>query len=115
MKAIFKLIIGLILIFIVHIPKLIYHALLLSYAAVFNKQENLTADPKKHLKRAKKLLRKNNNSLLLYAAVEIRFALERMVHNQLIFAEDVSKRMMNEYDPSKKNRRKNTGTKSHCS
>lgn len=74
---------------------------MLSYAAIFNKQENLTADPNEHLKRAKKLLRKNKNSLLLYAALEIRFALERMIQRELIFAEKVSKRALKEYSPIK--------------
>jgi len=101
-KTILKLIIGFFLIFIVHIPKLLYHGLLISYAAVFNNMQNLTADPKEHLKRAKLLLKKNQNSHLLYSALELRFALERIVHNQLIFSEEVSKRMLDEYDPTKK-------------
>lgn len=102
MKNIFKASAGFILLFLVHLPKLIYKLLLLSYSSIFNNTKNLTANPKEHLKRAKELLNKNQNSLLLYAALEIRFALERMVHNQLIFADQVSKRMLDEYDPSKK-------------
>jgi hypothetical protein len=101
-KTISKLIIGIILIFVFHIPKLIYHGLMVSYTSVFNNQQNLTADPKEHLKRANRLLKKNRNSLLLYSALELRFALERIVHNQLIFAEEVSNRMLDEYDPTKK-------------
>jgi len=49
--------IGLLLVFTVHIPHLIFRALLVSYAYVFNHHENLTADPKEHLKRARKLLK----------------------------------------------------------
>lgn len=98
----FKAIIGIVLVFLYHIPRLIYHLLLLSYAFVFNNQENLTADPNEHLKRAKNLLSKNRNSLLLYAALEIRFALERMTQRELIFAEKVSAKALKEYDPVKK-------------
>jgi hypothetical protein len=97
-----KALTGLILIFVVHIPKLIYQSLLLSYALVFNNQQNLTADPKEHLSRARKLLAKRQNSLLLYAALEIRFALERIVDNQLMFAEKVSASTLKKYDPVKK-------------
>jgi len=97
-----KAIVGLILILIVHIPRLIYHALLPSYAFVFNNQQNLTADPKEHLSRARKLLAKRHNSLLLYAALEIRFALERMVDSQLMFAEKISSATLKKYDPVKR-------------
>ena len=94
-KTFLKLIVGFALVFLVHIPKLLYHGLLVSYITVFNKNQNLTADPKEHLKRAKKLLKKNQNFLLLYAALELRFALERMVHNQLLFAEEVQSSFQN--------------------
>jgi hypothetical protein len=50
MMEIIKALIGLILIFIVHIPRIVYRLLLLSYARAFDYQENLTADPKVHLK-----------------------------------------------------------------
>lgn len=95
---IFKAFLGLILIFVFHIPRLLF----LSYSYVFNNSSNLTANPKEHLKRAIRMLNKKQNSLLLYVAVEIRFALERMVQQQLIFTENVSKRMLNEYNPVKK-------------
>lgn len=98
---IFRLIIGLFLVFIYHLPKLIVALLELSYAYVFNNKSNLTANPKEHLKRAKKLLRENKNSLLLYAALELRFALERIVHFQLLLANG-SNKMLKEYDPVKK-------------
>lgn len=96
-----KTIIGLLLVFIYHIPRLIYQLLLLSYAYVFNRYENLTADPKEHLKRAKKLLRRNN-AHVLYAALEIRFAVERIAQRELIFSEKVTTRSLKEYQPVKK-------------
>lgn len=98
---IFRLIVGLVLVFIYHLPKLIVALLELSYAYIFNNKSNLTANPKEHLKRAKKLLRQNKNSLLLYAALELRFALERIVHFQLLLANG-SNKMLKEYDPVKK-------------
>lgn len=101
MKKIIKALIGLIVIFIVHIPRIIYRLLLLSYALVFNYQENLTADPKVHLKRARKLL-KGQNAQLLYAALEVRFALERMIQRELILAEKASGKELKEYNPVKK-------------
>lgn len=48
------------------------------------------------------MLKTNKNSLLLYIAVEIRFALERMIQQQLMFTENISKRMLDEYNPVKK-------------
>ena len=42
----------------------------------------LTADPKEHIRRAKILLSSNNDSLLLYSALELRLAIERIIHNQ---------------------------------
>lgn len=92
---------GLLLIFFVHIPRLAYLALLASYAHVFNRQENLTADPQEHLKRARKLL-KSQNSQLLYAALEVRFALERMAQRELLFAEKATRTSLQEPDPMKK-------------
>ncbi|MBL8027776.1 MAG: hypothetical protein JNL74_15240, partial [Fibrobacteres bacterium] len=98
-----RLIVGLMLILFVHLPRLFCLLLLNSYYLVINYRENLTADPKEHLKRAKKLLKKKRmNSLLLYAALEIRFALERMVDAQLLFADNASNKMLKEYDPVKK-------------
>ena len=92
---------GLILIFVFHVPRLLYLLLLVSYAYVFNRYDNLTADPGEHLKRARKLLKKDN-SRLLYAALEVRFALERMVHRELAFTERATERSLKEYDPVKK-------------
>jgi len=100
-KNIFKAIIGFLLVFIYHIPRLVYQLLLLSYAYVFNHHENLTADPKEHLRRAKKLLRENN-SRILYAALEIRFAIERITQRDLIFSEKATERSLKEHNPVKK-------------
>jgi hypothetical protein len=96
---IIKALLGLFLIFIFHLPKLIFISLQVSYDLVFNKQENLTADPKKHLKRASELLLKKKNSLLLYAALEIRFASERIIDNQIALADKVSNKTLKKYDP----------------
>jgi len=99
---IFQSLVGLILIFIYHIPRFIFLTMEISYAYVFNNPSNLTANPKEHLKRAKKMLNKNKNSLLLYVAIEIRFALERMIQHQLLLTDKISKRMLDEYNPIKK-------------
>ena len=99
---VFKAFAGFILIFVFHIPKFLFLLMEISYSYVFNNPSNLTANPKEHLKRAIKMLNKKQNSLLLYVAVEIRFALERMVQQQLILTESVSKRMLDEYNPVKK-------------
>jgi hypothetical protein len=72
-----------------------------SYAGVFNNERNLTANPAEHLKRAKQILARGWNSELLYAALEIRFALERMLQHELSMAEDVSRRMAKEPSPTK--------------
>ncbi len=97
-----KAIAGLILIFAYHIPRLIYILLLASYAYVFNNPHNLTANPEEHLKRALRLLRGGRNSELLYAALELRFALERMADHQLAMADAASRRMLDQTDPQKK-------------
>lgn len=77
--------------------------LLVSYESAFcSRKRNLTADPAEHIKRAKKMLNKNNNSNILYVAIELRFALERMAHNQILFANEASNRMIDEIDPLKK-------------
>jgi hypothetical protein len=93
--------IGLALVFVVHIPRLLYHALLLSYAAVFNRTGTLTASPKEHLARARKLLSRGNQNLL-YTAIEVRFALERMAQWELIMASKATERSLKEYEPIKK-------------
>ena len=102
MKNLAKAVVGLLLVFVVHIPKLLFLALLISYAAVFENRPTLTADPAEHLKRARKILRRGRLSELLYAAIEIRFALEQMAQRELLFAESASRRMRKEYDASKK-------------
>lgn len=102
MKDLLKAVAGLVLIFLVHIPRFVFLGLLISYAAVFNNRPTLTADPAEHLKRARKILRRGRLSEILYAALEVRFALERMAQRELIFAEAVSNRMLRERDPVKK-------------
>lgn len=92
---------GILLLPLVHLPRMIWSLLSLSYAAVFHNRPNLTADPKEHLKRARRLLRRKHNSLLLYAAVEIRFALERVAQSDLYIA-SITNRARKQYDPVKK-------------
>ena len=101
-RKIAKAAIGLVLGFIVHLPRLFYHILLLSYAAVFNNRPTLTASPAEHLRRAEKILKRGRLSELLYAGVELRFALERMAQRDLLLTELASERILKEYDPSKK-------------
>jgi hypothetical protein len=67
---------------------------------VFNNR--LTADPKEHIRRANVLLKQNDNSLLLYAALELRLATERIMHNQLSLSEDATKNALNNNDPKRK-------------
>lgn len=94
--------IGLIIGLIVFIPKIIFNKILNYFEKKLRNPKNLTANPKIHLERAKSMLEREDNSLLLYVAVEIRFALERMLQQQLKFTENVSLRMLDEYDPVKK-------------
>lgn len=47
------------------------------------------------------MLRKDN-AHLLYAALELRFALERMIASELLFASKATERSLKEYDPVKK-------------
>jgi hypothetical protein len=100
-KGCLRALVGLFLVFIYHVPRLLYRLLKVSYAWVFNNHENLTASPAEHLSRARRRL-KSHNSQLLYAALEIRFALERMIHTELIFASKATERSLKEYDPIKK-------------
>ena len=86
------------LVFIYHIPRLVFMALIVSYAYVFNRHDNLTASPKEHLRRARKLL-KGQNSQLLYAALELRFALERITFDELAFAEKATNKSLKDNDP----------------
>jgi hypothetical protein len=67
---------------------------------VFNNK--LTADPKEHIRRANTLLNQNDNSVLLYAALELRFATERIMYNQLSLSEDATKNALNNNDPKRK-------------
>jgi hypothetical protein len=97
---IFRAFIGLLLVFAFHIPNLIWCLLLLSYAAVFNNHENLTANPREHLHRALRHLRKDN-SQLLYAALEIRLALERMTDHEVVLASAASRGVLKKNDPVK--------------
>jgi hypothetical protein len=62
----------------------------------------LTADPKEHLKRTEILLGQNDDSLLRYAALELRLAIEIIVHNQLSLSEDTTKNNKGSNDPKKK-------------
>ena len=62
----------------------------------------LTADPKEHIRRANVLLKENDNSLLLYAALELRLATERIMHNQLSLSEDATKNALSNNDPKRK-------------
>jgi len=47
------------------------------------------------------LLRNNKNFILCYAAMEIRFAVERMVENQLALSSKVSANTLKKNDPVK--------------
>ncbi|MFI5366077.1 MAG: hypothetical protein ACHQ4J_10670 [Candidatus Binatia bacterium] len=97
-----KAIVGLVLIPAYHLPRIAYLLLLTSYAYVFNNPTTLTADPAKHLLRARELLRRGRNSELLYAALELRFALERMAQREILLSSKISKRVLDEPDPRKK-------------
>lgn len=62
----------------------------------------LTADPKENIRRAKILLGQYDDSLLLYCALELRMAIERIVHNQLTLSEDHSMSAKGKNDPKRK-------------
>lgn len=62
----------------------------------------LTADPKEHINRAKILLNYKNDSLLLYSALELRLAIERIVHNQYTISPDHTKGAKSKNDPKRK-------------
>ena len=62
----------------------------------------LTADPKEHIKRAKTLLDLKNNALLLYSALELRLAIERLQHNQLSLSEHATINNKKGNDPKRK-------------
>ena len=94
-----KAFVGFVLIFLYHIPRLIHAGLLVSYAYVFNNIENLTANPNEQIKRAQKLLRSRHNYVLVYAALELRFTVERMVKGQLLFKDKISNSTWKKRDP----------------
>lgn len=102
MSNLVKAVVGLVLIPIYHLPRIAYVLLLASYAYVFNNPSTLTANPAEHLSRARELLRRGRNSELLYAALELRFALERMAQREILFSSKISKRALDEPDPRKK-------------
>lgn len=62
----------------------------------------LTADPKEHVLRAKILLDTQNDSFLLYAALELRLAIERIMHNQYTLSPDQSMDGKRRNDPKRK-------------
>lgn len=62
----------------------------------------LTADPREHLLRARILLDQENDSYLLYVALELRLAIERIVHNQLTLSIHHSKKDKKKNDPKRK-------------
>ena len=64
--------------------------------------DTLTAAPLEHIMRARTILNAGRLSQLLYAALELRFALERITQMELIFAESATNRMLDEYRPVKK-------------
>lgn len=84
-----------------HILRLGFLLLLVSYAAVFARGDTLTANPEEHLKRARRMLRRGRRAELLYVAIELRFALERMVDFELSLTSGVTRRMLDESDPVK--------------
>lgn len=75
----------------------IYLFVTLKWSFSFHSAPNLTASPKEHLQRARKLLREPN-SHLFYAAIEIRFALERITRDQIIWADKLSNKDLKEYN-----------------
>lgn len=101
MKNFLRAVLGCLLIPLYHIPRLAYQLLIISYAYVFNRHDNLTADPKEHLRRARKHIR-GQNSQLLYSALELRFALERMAQHELILSAKATERALDDPDPVKK-------------
>lgn len=64
--------------------------------------DTLTAAPLEHIARARAILTRGQLSQLLYAALELRLALERITQLELVFSESASNRMLDEYHPVKK-------------
>lgn len=65
-------------------------------------RDTLTASPKEHIVRARAILRRGRLSEMLYAALELRFALERITQVELIMADSATNRMLDQYSASKK-------------
>ena len=101
LKALAQVMVGLLAVFIVHVPRLLVDLLLWSYSTAFRNRPNLTASPAEHLRRARRKLRSRKNSELLYAALDLRFALERMTHHDLL-NESISNKLRKKHQPSKK-------------
>ena len=64
--------------------------------------DTLTASPLEHIARARAILRSCRLSQILYAALELRLALERITQLELIMADESTSRMLDEYQPGKK-------------
>lgn len=71
-------------------------------AAARRSGDTLTANPREHIARARRILARGQLSELLYAALELRFALERIAQTELVFSESASNRMLDQYSASKK-------------
>ena len=65
----------------------------------------LTADPREHIRQAKILLSKLDNSLLLYAALELRLAIEIIIHNQLTLSVNHTFKIKSKNDPKRKKKK----------
>ena len=61
----------------------------------------MTADVTEHLKRSRKFLNRGLNVELPYAAVELRFAVERMIQHDTWLAQNTSMRIKKNSDPVK--------------
>ena len=92
---------GFALIFVWHIPKLIYSELIASDINAFHYQDYLIASGNEHLLKAKQFLDENKNLLLRYAALGIKFALEITIAKQLQFFDLVSNKTLKKDDPVK--------------
>ncbi|MBN1458449.1 MAG: hypothetical protein JXA57_02865 [Armatimonadetes bacterium] len=71
-------------------------------AAARRSGDTLTANPREHIARARRILARGQLSELLYAALELRLALERITQTELVFSELASNRMLDQYSASKK-------------
>jgi hypothetical protein len=64
--------------------------------------DTLTSSPLEHIARARALLRGGRLSQVLYAALELRFALERITQLELIMADSATNGMLDQYQADKK-------------